>query len=197
MSVRAAIGALLFALLSSAAIPADLGSTPNVTVEAPRDAEALHGALSRYLTLQMIRATFDVISRDDLESALRDRLAFWGNRPPAEPALADLDRQLLAEASYYLVSLQYLVEVGGAAFPTDRPESVYANDTLIRLEGLQRELPRRVAAREDIAPLMLEAEKIRALTEGYADIPDEFGIFSALENVLASVWDTRTRGTRI
>ncbi len=177
------------------AMAADLGMQPPAAAEASTDVDMLHSALSRYLSLQMIRATFDVVPRDDLQPSLTRQLALWANRAPSPDAIADLDRQLLAEASYYLVSLQYVIEVGGAAFPPGGSGS-HANDSLVRITALQRELPQRIAEGGDVEALLAEAERIRALTEGYAEVPPDFGIFGDHDRILATAWDARMSGTR-
>jgi hypothetical protein len=196
LDLKALTVVLAIALATQGTIAADLGATPSATEHSTADATALHSALSRYLTLEMIRATFDVVPRDDLETGLVQQLNLWADRAPSPGALADLDRQLLAEASYYLVSLQYVIEVGGAAFPPDRTGSNYSNDSLVKVMALQRELPDLVAAGADITPLLVEAERIRALTEGYTEAPEDFGVFAEHEKILAAVWEARMKGTR-
>lgn len=182
--------------LCLAAMPAgaaDLGPAPSTGVQ-PGEVE-LHEALSRYLSLQMIRATFDVVPRDDLEPALEEQAARWGNAPPSAGALSELDQQLQAEASYYLVSLSYLVQVGGAVFPADRAEMVYVNDTVSELEDLRRQLVEAIADGGDVLPVLVEAERIRALTEGYQALPTDFGVFAEHDTLLGRVLEERRRGT--
>lgn len=171
-------GVLLLAL-SVAVLPlraADLGPTPSEQPAATT--MSLHEALSRYLSLEMIRATFDVVPRDELGATLEEQAARWSLAAPSAAALADLDQQLLTEASYYLVSLSYLVQVGGAVFPGDRAEMVYANDTIAKLDDLRRELVDAVENGGDVLPVLIEAERIRALTEGYPAVPEDFGVFT-------------------
>ena len=183
-------------ILLAVAVPtvgaADLG--PQISVE-DRAPVTLRDALSRYLSLEMVRATFDVISRDDLEGALKDELARWGGAAPSEEELADIDQQLLAEAGYYIVSLSYLVQVGGAVFPGDKAEAVYANDTISRLEDLRRQLFEDVAAGTDVLPVLSEVERIRALTEGYTSIPEGYGVFEQHQQLLDGALETKLKGT--
>lgn len=174
---------------------ADLAAQPS-SLHANLPSEKLEAALSRYLTLEMIRATFDVVGRDELKDRLELEALRWGKASPSPAAAADLDRQLLAEASYYLVSLSYVIQVGGAAFPDDKAEMVYANDTLVRLEALQRELPEAIANDGDVLAIMQEAERIRALTEGYAEIPEGFSVFNAHAAILEEVAAKLTGGTQ-
>jgi|ThiBioDrversion2_2_1062182.scaffolds.fasta_scaffold00083_152 hypothetical protein len=188
------VGALLLSL-SVAAVPlraADLGPTP---LEAPATSVTLREALSRYLTLEMIRTTFDVVQREDLGAALEEQALRWRKAAPPAEALAELDQQLLSEASYYLVSLSYLVQVGGAAFPTDRAEMVYANDTTSKLDDLRRQLFEAVETGGDVLPVLVEAERIRALTEGYVSAPDDFGVFAEHDALLDGVLAKLKRGT--
>lgn len=187
-------GALLLSL--SLALPlqaADLGPVPSE--ETASATLTLREALSRYLSLEMIRVTFDVLPQEDLAAALEEQALRWGKAAPSAPALAELDQQLLSEGSYYLVSLSYLVQVGGAAFPADRAEMVYANDTISKLNDLRRQLFEAIETGGDVLPVLEEAERIRALTEGYASAPDDFGVFSEHEALLDSVLDKLGRGT--
>lgn len=187
-------GALLLSL-SVSALPlqaADLGPTP---LEAPAASVTLREALSRYLTLEMIRTTFDVVQREDLSAALEERALRWRKAAPPVETLAELDQQLLSEASYYLVSLSYLVQVGGAAFPADRAEPVYANDTISKLDDLRRQLFEAVETGGDVLPVLVEAERIRALTEGYVSAPEDFGVFAEHDALLDNVLAKLSRGT--
>lgn len=158
-------------------------------------ATRLQTALSHYLALDMVRATFDVVPRADLKDRLEDEARRWGAAPSPD-TVADIDRQLLAEASYYLVSLSYVVQVGGAAFPGDRSEAAYANDTLVRIDSLQRQLVETLADGGDVLPILGEAEAIRALTEGYASVPDDFGVFDEHAAILAEVAAELAAGVR-
>ncbi|MDB5542383.1 MAG: hypothetical protein JWQ89_4110 [Devosia sp.] len=157
-------------------LAADLRGTAIASLEAPAPV-SLREALSRFLSLEMIRATFDVVRREDLEPALEEQSARWKSRPPTLSELADLNQQLLTEASYYLVSLSYVVQSGGAVFPSDRSEMIYANDTVSKLEDLRRQLVDAFETGGDVVPVLTEAERIRALTEGYRNVPKNLGIF--------------------
>lgn len=203
--VAVSIAAASIAALSlpMATLAADLVATP--AVEAPAGASApditqqqasLRDALSEYLSLLMIRATFDVVDRADLEGLLADELRVWGGRAPDAGTRADLDRLLLAEGSYYLVSLSYTVKIGGAVFPEDKSEMVYTNDTIVQLDDLQRRLADTVAAGGDTLPIFVKAEQIRALTEGSADVPPELGVFNEHAAILDKVIETAARGTQ-
>lgn len=184
--------AVLLSFAAHAADAADMDAQTSVNERAP---VTLRQALSRYLSLEMVRATFDVISRDDLADSLKDETARWHGVVPSAAELADIDQQLLAEASYYIVSLSYLVQVGGAVFPDDKAEAVYANDTIVRLEDLRRQLFDDVAAGGDVLPVLSELERIRALTEGYTSIPDGFGVFEQHDRLLDEVLEELAKGT--
>jgi hypothetical protein len=181
------VGALLLALslIAGPTNAADLGPTP--LPDAAPATQSLRESLSRYLSLEMVRATFDVISRDDLRGALEEQAARWSAVAPSAAELADLDQQLLTEASYYLVSLNYLVQAGGAVFPGDRAEMVYANDTISKLDDLRRQLVDAVENGGDVVPVLIEVERIRALTEGYSEVPEGFGVFTNHDAMLDEV----------
>lgn len=188
-------GALLVALLVTAlpARTADLG--PAAIADAPPADITLREALSRYLSLEMIRATFDVVPKEELSASLAQQAARWSSALPPAAALADLDQQLLTEASYYLVSLSYLVQVGGAVFPADRAEMVYINDTTSQLEDLRRKLVTAVETGGDVVPVLVEAERIRALTEGYGAVPSDLGVFTEHDRMLSEAIERLERGT--
>lgn len=194
---RVLLSLVTAALLAFAtAVPAaDLGVRPPAAAEAASRPD-FELALSRYLALEMVRATFDVVPREDLKAQLEDKARRWGGVGPSSEEAADLDRQLLAEASYYLVSLSYVVQVGGAAFPDDKSETVYANDTLVRIDSLQRQLADTIAEGGDVTPILVEAEEIRALTEGLTSVPEDFGVFAEHATILAEVMAELTEGTR-
>ncbi len=164
---------------------ADLNSAPMAAIDPAQ--VSLRDALSRYLSLEMVRATFDVLPREEIGAELEAQAVRWGGVPPSAAELADIDQQLLAEASYYMVSLSYLVQVGGAVFPSDKAEEVYANDTIVRLDDLRRRLFASIEEGEDVLPILAELEQIRALTEGYRTIPDGFGLFERHDELLERV----------
>src|SRR5690606_21796403 len=104
------LGMLMFLPFSLPATAADLNSAPMAAIDPAQ--VSLREALSRYLSLEMVRATFDVVPREELGADLEAQAVRWDGAPPSAAELADIDQQLLAEASYYIVSLSYLVQVG-------------------------------------------------------------------------------------
>jgi hypothetical protein len=194
MRLLRAICVLWLLALPATAADYTIDDPPSAAV---RTGEAgLERALSRYLVLEMIRATFDVVPQDDLARRVDEQARRWGRTAPGDEAAAEIDRQLLAEASYYLVSLSYVIQVGGAAFPADRAEAVYANDTLVRIESLQRQLGLAIADGGEVLPIMQEAERIRALTEGNSSVPADLDVFGKHGAILAEVMENLARETR-
>ncbi|WP_423068402.1 hypothetical protein [Devosia sp. CN2-171] len=188
MKILPVLGMLVFLPFGLPVFAADLSSAPMAAIDpAP---VSVREALSRYLSLEMVRATFDVVSRDELGAELDAQAVRWEGAPPSAAEIADIDQQLLAEASYYIVSLSYLVQVGGAIFPTDKAEDVYANDTLVRLDDLRRRLLASIEEGADVLPILTEVEQIRALTEGYRTVPEGFGLFERHEELLNHVLQT-------
>lgn len=152
----------------------DVGPAP---LPAAERAEAPADYLRRLAVLQMIRATFNVIATDEVEPELERVARTLSPAGPSESQLARLDRDLLAEGSYYLVSLRYLTESGGAAWPGDRPESSYAYDALVTLDALLDRLVEAVEARADPLAVFVEAQGVLALTEGYRSVPPRMDRF--------------------
>lgn len=196
---------LLLAVAVAAALPGTAASiAADMALRAPGAAEtvvdekvepagaatALEAYLRRQAVLMMIRATFDVVPHDEVRGELAAEARRLGAAGPSEYDLDRLDRDLLAEGSYYLVSLRYLALVGGAIWPADRPERFYVSDALVRLEALQEQLMEAVETRADPLPILREAQAIHALTEGLAEVPEELDYFvrrdAIVEEVLAT-----------
>jgi hypothetical protein len=151
--------------------------TPGAAVTTGEAVAALESHLKRQAVLLMIRASFDVVQYDTVPDILAAEARRLGAGGPSEHDLARLDRDLLAEGSYYLVSLRYLAATGGAIWPADRPERFYVNDALVRLEALQEQLIEAVEARADPLPILKEAQAIHGLTEGLAEVPEALDYF--------------------
>jgi hypothetical protein len=180
--VRGVIAALLLAAVQPA-LAADIG-VPPPDVEVADPAAATRAYLERYAVLLMIRDTFDVV--EDVATDLAAEAAHIGDAPTAEDE-ALLDRNLMTEGSYYLVSLRYLVAVGGAAWPGDRAESAYANDALVTLDALEARLLDTVADRTDPLPLFVEAQQLLLLTEGITNLPADLDRFAGRDALVESV----------
>lgn len=193
---------LLFAMilaacpLSTYPVPAaDLNAAVPVE-QTDEDTAAVTGdTLANYLALELTRVTFDVLALDEIEGLVERRIVAWGGQAPGSGERAEIGRQLLAEGSYYLTSLSYLIQAGGAIFPDDRPEASYAGDTLVRLDALQRQLADGLAAGEDVSPILVEAEAIRALTEGYDTPPPGFGPLAQHAQILERAQTLARTGT--
>ncbi len=171
---------LLFAIIMSncpiwTSQAADLTVTVTTEQAEADPAAVTRTALSNYLALELTRITFDVLEPGELEERVELKLVAWGGQAPGEAERLEIGRQLLAEGSYYLTSLSYLIQAGGAVFPDDRPEASHAGDALVRLDALQRRLADGIAAGNDVAAVLIEAEAIRALTEGNSAPPPDFG----------------------
>ena len=173
--------------------------TVTVTETARRaDSEAaVRTTLSNFLALELIRVTFDVLSADQVEADVERKLVAWAGGGPSEAEQAEIGRQLLAEGSYYLTSLSYLIQAGGAVFPDDKPEATYAGDTLVQLDALQRTLAEGAAAGVDVAGVLVEAERIRALTEGFAEEPADFGPLTHHAEMLERAVTRARKGTSL
>ncbi|MDP1730130.1 MAG: hypothetical protein Q8L54_02925 [Devosia sp.] len=192
MLLAAAVAALTCAAAIVPARAADMGlGAPPAIAAVPGDAAARIAAAEDYLrrraVLLLIRATFNLLADDEVPRALEADAARIGANGPGEGELARLDRDLLAEGSYYLVSLRYLAELGGAAWPGDRPESSYANDALVRLDVLQDQLLEAVETRSDPLPIFAQAQDIMALSEGFAKVPARLERFARRDAIVERV----------
>jgi hypothetical protein len=167
---------------------ADMPARPEIRVA---ETESVADYLDRLAVLLMIRATFDVVEADAVGVQLDEAAKAIGEDTAPAEASATLDRELLTEGGYYLVSLRYLALAGGAAWPDDRSEASYERDAVNELEGLEAALIDSVAARRDPLPVLLAGQHIYGLTEGYKDLPAEMDRFARrdalVEAALASI----------
>lgn len=193
---------LLFAILAGVTFCAPgqaADMTTTVQEEQPvADADAvIRTTLSNFLALELTRVTFDVLAADQVEAQVQQRLVAWAGAAPSEGERAEIGRQLLAEGSYYLTSLSYLIQAGGAIFPDDKLEVTYAGDTLVKIDALERQLADGIAAGEDVSAVLVEAEAIRALTEGNAVSPPDYGPMAHHAEMLERAWTRARKGVAL
>eukprot|EP01035_Chromulina_nebulosa_P043839 gene43839-59387_t len=144
----------------------------------PIDPTVLQQTLERSAALYLIRASFDVMSVDDIPSILETNAAELTKNGPQPEVAAALTEALTAEGSYAIVSLRYLISAGSANWPTDRDAGAYEKDALAKLAELQHEWLAAVQSGSDLRPLLLSIDQINAQTEGFKDLPaslDRFG----------------------
>jgi hypothetical protein len=128
--------------------------------------QAILSYLDAKAVLLLIRANFNVLPESEIVPSLEGDLKRIGAKGPSERDEVELDNGLTAEGSYFLVSLRYTIEAGGAAWPKDRSEKSYEADSLARLDTLQDQLIADVASGVDPLPVMAAAQSIWALTNG-------------------------------
>jgi hypothetical protein len=169
--------ATVLSLQILAAYAADI--LPPPTPDRPTELveETTRAYLENRAVLLSIRATFNVLDPGEIEPALVAELGQMASTGPSQAQLDELNLNLLTEGSYYLVSLEYLVRAGGAAWPSDRPGSHYDNDALVLLDGLKRRLVDAVDAGADTLPIFIEAQRIMALTNGEKGVPPGDDLF--------------------
>lgn len=194
---------LLFAILTSLALAPAMAQAADLSVTIIDDQPVANAdavtrtTLANFLALELTRVTFDVLPATEIEADVGRKLVAWAGNPPSEAERAEIDRQLLAEGSYYLTSLSYLIQAGGAVFPDDKLEQTYAGDTLVALDALQRRLSDGIAAGEDVSGVLVEAERIRALTEGFAEPPPDFGPMAHHAEMLERAMTRALKGTAL
>jgi nucleotide-binding universal stress UspA family protein len=186
----ASLFAALALVLPMAAGAADLRATPALPPapegEAVNSAAAASSYLRRYAVLQGIRATFQVIGEDAVLDELIAEVDRLGAVGPTEADLISLDGDLIAEGSYYLVSLRYLILGGGAAWPAG-DERTFVNDSLTELSFLEDALIDTVAHRADPLPILERAQDILSLTEGFDETPGERDRFAGRNELVDAV----------
>jgi hypothetical protein len=164
--------------------PAPAPHTRTSTADVPA---ATRDYLGRRAALLLIRAMFDVLPRTAVADQLGQDLVALGRDGPQEADQRALDDDLLAEGSYLIVSLRYLVQGGGALWPPDEAQQSYEDDAFRKLRVLQSSWSQVVATRGDPLPVLIELDRLYALTEGYAAIPPELDHFSDRDALVTEV----------
>ena len=155
-------------------LAADFG----VMAPAPIEGDEASSYLARRTVLHQLRAMFDLVRTEDLQSPVAADAQQISRSGITEEDQQVLEIELLTEGSYLLTSLKYLIEVGGAAWPSDRVEAHYVNDALLILSALARDFVRVMAEGGDPLVLMQQADEIFWQTEGYTEIPAGLGHFT-------------------
>jgi hypothetical protein len=173
------LSTLVMAILLAAMPSAHASDLPR-----PIDESSLRPALERSAALYLIRATFDVIQPDEIPLLLSADADALADEERAPVLAAEIRDNLIAEGSYYIVSLRYLVTVGGANWPTDKTADEYDADALGELQDIQTQWLAALNSDGDIRPLLLALEQINAQTEGYVEVPAELDHFAALDSLV-------------
>lgn len=159
--------------LLAADVPARMAAaTPEIAEQAARH------YVSQRAVLFMIRATYGVVPGADVPALIGDDVRSVGAVGPTEAEIAQLRRDLVAEGSYFLISLRYLAESGGANWPDDRAEAMYINDAKVRVDALLDRLFDAVEAGDDVLPIMQQADELYSLTEGVQGVTAELDHFA-------------------
>lgn len=184
---------LVLASLSTPAAAADLGG---LGATRPEDAAAAtqHYLENRTLLL-MVRATFDVVDAESIEAEVIAEAKRIGAAGPSPEAMAALDRTLLAETDYFIVSLRYLALVGGATWPSDKPESTYTNDAIVLLDQLEADIGEALSAGADLLPMLRRLQQLWLLTEGQGSVPPDRDQFAGRDHIVAEALAVIAAGT--
>ncbi len=156
---------------------ADLSPRPPERPASVAEAE-IRAYLERKALVLMVRAKFDAMAPDEILPALIAEARRLGTSGPSEQDLIELDRAIAGEGNYYLVSIEYLIRAGGAAWPGDRPADFYVNDSLVHLAALADRFADSIASRADPFAVFVAAQQIEALADGEKAVPpakDRFG----------------------
>lgn len=168
VSVLAGLG---LALWLGAATGADMRSSPPPAV-APEAAtpDVAGDTIAEYVQkraeLHTLRAIFDLVSPDDIPALIADDVTDTQGDGVSDAESDRLSHDLIAEGSYFLVSMSYLVQAGFPNWPHDKPEATYRTDALAKLDTLRTELIDTVLRGDDPLPILEQAAEIFWLTEG-------------------------------
>jgi hypothetical protein len=148
-------------------------------------------ALMERVSLLLVRQRFDVLSSDDVSDILvQDATRFETSGIQASDEAA-VQNQLMAEGSYFIVSLQYLIGSGGANWPIDKAASVYDQQASTKLADLQARWFAAVKTHGDLLSILREIDQVDAETDGQTAATGDHDHFAGaealVESALASV----------
>lgn len=175
--------ALLVGSLPTHLVGADLGAVSPTDALLPDEA-ALRAYLSRRSSLYEIRQSFDVMSGEEAADALHSDALLAIAGQVTERDLIETEDDLLAEASYFLVSLRYLVTSGFPAWPEDRPASSYERDALAILGPLTGQLRASLDAGDDGAEILRSASIVYWWVEGQVSPAPERADFTNIDGLV-------------
>jgi len=175
---------ILLLAASTAGSAADLNYPSEDSPQILRS-DALREALFDRAVLYSLRAAFDVIESRDIPGLLQIDRAQLVSSDRASRESGAVREDLLAEGSYYIVSLRYLVEFGGANWPANRSGAEYERDAANLLETLQGQWLDAVLNNGDPLTILRQVDLINAWTQGYAILPAELDHFGDIESLVA------------
>ncbi len=186
-------GMLAVGLVLSVPVPALMGADLGIVADEQEPAieSDLIGYIERRASLHMIRAMFDVISSGNVPRLIELDVAETQANGLTIAQIDRVDSELVSEASYLLVSLRYLVEVGGAIWPDDRSERVYASDAIVVLDGLRERIISWLDQPEDPLPVLEQLDRVYWWTEGYASPPEGQGHFDGRDQLIERAMQNR------
>lgn len=184
-SAAAALAALLF--LGVAGIPVSRGADLPPVVKS----DTLRSLLERDAEFYLLRASFDLFTTDEIPSLLAaDARSLVEHPSTSTQTLAGINERLLAEGSYYVTNLYYLISIDGAVWPSDRPESDYKSESLKTLDQLRHTWIAAVGTTADLKPLLRELDTINAQTQGDTDLPPDLDHFANVDELVSAAIST-------
>lgn len=157
----------------------------------PQDTGTVEESISNRLVVRALtyelRSAFNVMTAEEIVHQLDEdaRRLKGGAVSAAEEEVAR--RDLLEEGSYYLVSLSYLIDAGGPAWPSDKSEAVYAADALARLRDLRYQWVGAVDGDLSLAlSILRSADVVNAQTEGETAATGDLDHFGNTESLVQS-----------
>jgi hypothetical protein len=167
-------------ILSQATIAADLAPPVPEWTETVREKAMLYE----------LRAAFDVVEPLDIPGLVRADALRYASAGVGSREQGELLDDLLAEGSYYIVSLAYLVSAGGPNWPLDKAASAYETDATARLAALRSQWIAAVAqaksgdpaAAGEMLAILRSVDEVNAWTEGQTGASGELDHFSDVES---------------
>lgn len=195
MRFRALSSAVLSVALLCATLPtraADLAVPPPPWAETVREEAILYD----------LRAAFDVVDPVDIPGLLRDDARQFAAAGVDAAKQSRLRNDLLAEGSYYIVSLAYLISGGGPNWPADKAGSVYATEAMALLATLREQwldVTRRGEPEDGDAAQMLkilrQVDQVNAWTDGQTGVTPDLDHFADTELLAGQAVEAALDGT--
>jgi hypothetical protein len=158
------LACFLIAAATGSAGAADLAA-PSVAEDLPTPVQSVRDYVDGRALLHTLRALFDVEAVGDLPALVASDADAVANGVTEEQS-RDLEVALITEGSYFLTSLQYLIDAGFPNWPQDRDPSTYERDSRMMLENLPEQLIETVLSGDDPIAIFTTASEIYWWTEG-------------------------------
>jgi hypothetical protein len=187
MGRNSSISATITAGLVSLFLTVPAGSS-----DLPLSPVTLSAAVHEKALLYKLRAAFDVVDESDIPDLLADDARRFASAGVSAEEKQRLLNDLLAEGSYYIVSLDYLISAGGPNWPLDKAASAYESEAAsalatLRYNWLEVTSTTTLAGERfgEMYDILQQVDQINAWTEGQLEVTPELDHFAGTAELAA------------